>query len=77
FAMAYRSMAAAYNNMGFFGAGRNARKKAFELRDRVSDREHFLIEGDYYWSSEKTLDKAIQAFRGLLELYPDDSIAIT
>jgi tetratricopeptide (TPR) repeat protein len=77
FAMAYRSMANAYGNMGFFGPRRDARQKAFELRDRVSDRERFLIEGDYYWSSEKTLDKAIEAYRGLLELYPDDSIGLT
>ncbi len=77
FAMAYRSMASAYGNMRFFGPQRNARQKAFELRDRVSDRERFVIEGDYYWSSEKTLDKAIEAYRGLLELYPDESIAIT
>ncbi len=77
FAMAYRSMAAAYSNMGYLGARKNARQKAFELRDRVSDRERFLIEGDYYWSSEKTLVKAIEAYSGLLELYPDDSIAIT
>ncbi len=77
FAMAYRSIAAAYGNMGFLPAQRNARKKAFDLRDRVSDRERFLIEGDYYWSSEKTLDKAIQAFSELLELYPGDSIALT
>jgi tetratricopeptide (TPR) repeat protein len=77
FAMAYRSMASAYGNMGFSGARRNARQKAFELRDRVSDRERFLIEGDYYWTSEKTLDKAIEAYRGVLELYPDESIAAT
>ncbi len=77
FAMAYRSMASAYGNMGFVPARMNARQKAFELRDRVSDRERFLIEGDYYWSSEKTLDKAIEAYRGVLELYPDESIAIT
>jgi len=77
FAMAYRSMASAYGNMGFRPAWKNARQKAFELRDRVSDRERFLIEGDYYWTSEKTLDKAIEAYRGLLELYPDDPIACT
>jgi serine/threonine protein kinase/predicted Zn-dependent protease len=77
FAMAYRSMAAAYYNMGFRPARKNALQKAFELRDRVSNRERFLIEGDYYWASEKTLDKAIKAFRGLLEVYPDDSIGVT
>ena len=77
FAMAYRSMASAYGNMGFSAARRNARQKAFELRARVSERERYLIEGDYYWSSEKTLDKAIEAYRRLLELYPGYSSAIT
>ena len=77
FAMAYRSMASAYGNLGFTPAKKNARQKAFELRDRVSDRERFLIEGDYYWTSEKTLDKAVEAYSGLLELYPDDPIALT
>ncbi|GAG51901.1 unnamed protein product, partial [marine sediment metagenome] len=77
FAMAYRSMASAYGNLGFGPAKKNARQKAFELRDRVSDRERFLIEGDYYWSSEKTLDKAVEAYSDLLELYPDDPIALT
>jgi tetratricopeptide (TPR) repeat protein len=77
FAMAYRSMASAYANLGFGPARNNARQKAFELRDRVSDRERFLIEGDYYWTSEKTFDKAIEAFSELLELYPNDPIALT
>jgi tetratricopeptide (TPR) repeat protein len=77
FAMAYRSMASAYGNLGFGPAKKNARQKAFELRDRVSDRERFLIEGDYYWTSEKTLDKAVEAYSELLELYPDDPIALT
>jgi tetratricopeptide (TPR) repeat protein len=77
FAMAYRSMASAYSNLGWLVARRNAHNKAFELRDRVSDRERFLIEGGYFWSSERTLDKAIEAYSGLLELYPDESIAIT
>ena len=77
FAMAYRSLASSYGNMGFSGPRKNARQKAFELRNRVSDRERFLIEGDYYWSAEKTFDKAIEAYSGLLELYPDESIAIT
>ncbi len=77
FAMAYRSMAAAYGNLGYAPARLKARQKAFELRDRVSERERFLIEGDYYWTSEKTLDKAVEAYSELLELYPDDSIALT
>ncbi|MCK4805480.1 MAG: tetratricopeptide repeat protein, partial [Spirochaetes bacterium] len=48
--------------------------KAFELSDRVSERERYIIHADYYGLSEKTLDKAIEAFKKLLELYPDDPI---
>jgi serine/threonine protein kinase/predicted Zn-dependent protease len=77
FAMAYRSMASAYGNLGYAPARLKARQKAFELRERVSERERFVIEGDYYWTSEKTLDKAVEAYSGLLELYPDDPIALT
>ena len=77
FAMAYRSMAAAYGNMGFLLGRKNAHQKAFELRDRVSERERYAIEGDYYGISEKTLDKSIDAYKKLLDLYPEDSIGIT
>ena len=77
FAMAYRSLAAAYGNMGFLPASKNAHQKAFELRDRVSERERYTIEGDYYRISEKTLDKSIAAYKKLLDLYPGDSIGIT
>ncbi len=77
FAMAYRSMASTYGNLGYRPARLKAREKAFELRDRVSERERFLIEGDYYWTSQKTFAKAVEAYSKLLELYPDDPIALT
>ncbi|NIM10448.1 MAG: tetratricopeptide repeat protein [Candidatus Aminicenantes bacterium] len=74
FAMAFRSMAASYGNLGFFFKGRKYLKKAVELSDRLSDRERYLIQGDFYGQTEKTYDKAIKAFKRLLELYPWDSI---
>jgi len=43
------------------------------LSDRVSERERYQIEGSFYWQNEKTFDKAIQAYKNLLELYPEDS----
>jgi len=73
FPTAYRSMAMAYNNMGLFSEGRKYVQKAFEYSNRVSDRERYRNEAEYYRLSERTSDKAIEAFLKLLELYPDDS----
>ena len=75
FAMAYRSMATAYSNWGFRAKSEEYRQKAMALVDRVSDRERGLVEGNYYSRSEKTYDKSIEAYRKVLELYPDDPVA--
>jgi serine/threonine protein kinase/tetratricopeptide (TPR) repeat protein len=75
FAMAYRSLAAAYSNMGFRAKADENRQKALELADRISDRERWLIEGYYYQNSEMTYDKAIEALGKVVELYPDDPMA--
>ncbi len=73
FATAYRSMAMAYYNMGLFAEGRKYVQKAFEYSNRISDRERYRNEAEYYRLSERTSDKAIEAYFKLLELYPDDS----
>jgi eukaryotic-like serine/threonine-protein kinase len=75
FAMAYRSMAAAYSNLGFRAKADENRQKALELADRISDRERWLIEGYYYQNSEMTYDKALEALRKVVKLYPDDPMA--
>jgi serine/threonine protein kinase/Tfp pilus assembly protein PilF len=72
FAMAYRGMATAYGNMGFIKKQREAFQKAMGLIDRVSERERYVIQGCYYMSDPRTLDKAIETINKLLELYPDD-----
>jgi tetratricopeptide (TPR) repeat protein/tRNA A-37 threonylcarbamoyl transferase component Bud32 len=75
FAMAYRLMAIANGNMGLWSERMKCLQKALELSDRVSDRERYQIQGDFYARSEKTYDKAIEAFNKLLQVYPDDSTA--
>jgi serine/threonine protein kinase/Flp pilus assembly protein TadD len=77
FAMAYRSMAMGYSNLLLASQKQTCLKKAFELTDRLSDRERYTIEGDYYRESERSYDKAVEAYERLLELYPDDSIGGT
>jgi tetratricopeptide (TPR) repeat protein len=74
FAMAYRSVAMAYGNLGYSADEKKNIQKAFELSDRASDRERYIIQGDYYSQSESTYDKAIEAYNKLLALYPDDRI---
>ncbi|UCE21534.1 MAG: tetratricopeptide repeat protein [Candidatus Aminicenantes bacterium] len=74
FATAYRGMASAYRNMSYYSEGNKWLQKAIELKDRVSERERHQIQGDFYGGSEKTYDKAIEAYNKLLKLYPDDLI---
>ena len=46
-------------------------EKAFELSDRLSEKELVVIRGQYFGSLERTYDKALEAFNELSELYPD------
>ncbi len=75
FATAYRSMGIAYGNLGYSTKSRDFRTKAFELSDRVSDREKYRNQAEFYGLSDRTRDKEIEAFRQLLALYPDDLFA--
>jgi serine/threonine protein kinase/Tfp pilus assembly protein PilF len=75
FAMAYRSMAMSYNNSYYMAKAEACLKKAMELSDRVSPKERYLLEADYYSRSEAMTPKAIEAYKKFLEIYPDDSFA--
>ena len=75
FAMAYRSMAMSYQNSYLLTEADNCLQKALALSDRVSEREHLLLEAEVYGRAEKTLARAIEAYKKFLEIYPDDSFA--
>ncbi len=72
FAYAYVGIAISYYNLGLFSEEKKYLQKAMELSDRVSDRELYLNTAEFYSTTEKTFDKAIESFKKLLELYPDD-----
>jgi serine/threonine protein kinase/predicted Zn-dependent protease len=72
FAMAYRSMAFTYGYLDNRNRYKYYIRKAMETSHRLSDRELYLIRGDYYSLSEKTYDKAIKAYQTLQQLYPDE-----
>jgi serine/threonine protein kinase/Flp pilus assembly protein TadD len=72
FATAYRSMGMAYMVRGYSVKYRESINKAFDLSDRVSDRERYRIQAEFYGLSDRTLDKSIDAFKQLIALYPND-----
>jgi serine/threonine protein kinase len=71
FALSYDYLAMVTTTMGYFSEAKKYIEKAFELRDKASKREQYIIEGDYY-SFFEVYDKAIEAFTRLLQIYPED-----
>jgi tetratricopeptide (TPR) repeat protein len=63
FAMAYRSMAAAYGNLGNSTGARKYLAKAHELSSRLSESERMLIAADKF--------KATDRYRKFLDLWKD------
>ena len=73
FATAYRAMAAAYGGLGEVERAQENARKAYELRQNVSERERFLIEGTYYLMATGELEKAIQIYELWKQTYPRDA----
>jgi serine/threonine protein kinase/Flp pilus assembly protein TadD len=73
FAMAYSSLSNAYWSLGETNLGAENAIKAYELRKRVSDREKFYIECNYYWAAGN-LEKARQAYELWAQSYPRDDV---
>jgi eukaryotic-like serine/threonine-protein kinase len=70
FALAYDYLAGHYFNLNQPSLGATYVKKAFELRDRVTEREKFILTADYYDSVTGELEKADQAFEMYTTVYP-------
>ena len=72
FAMAYRLLGAIYGNLGQYAKSKESYEKAFRLKDRMPPREYYIIQGGYYGQSEATYPKAIEMYKKVLDIYPDD-----
>jgi len=72
FAMGYRAVGNEYSDLVEVGRARRYYTKAFELRERASEREKLVIAASYYWGVTGELDKAAQAFQQQIESYPRD-----
>ena len=72
FAMAYARIGVHYVNQSQVEAGKEWFEKAYELRDRVSERERLYLEEKYYSFVTSEIDKAIETLQTWARLYPDD-----
>jgi tetratricopeptide (TPR) repeat protein/predicted Ser/Thr protein kinase len=74
FAMAYARLGATYNNMGEPQLSSENVTKAYELRERVSERERFYITSHYYSDVTHDVNKSIEALELWKQTYPRDYI---
>ena len=74
FAMAYARLGVAYGNQGAFTRAIEYLKKAYDLRERVTERERMYIESQYALQ-QFDLPKALQSYKLFVATYPRDTAA--
>jgi tetratricopeptide (TPR) repeat protein len=73
FAAAYSALGVSYSNLREPGLASENLRKAYDLRDRVSEREKFRITATYYLLVTGELEKAIQNYELWAQTYPRSS----
>jgi eukaryotic-like serine/threonine-protein kinase len=77
FAMAWRRLAVVLSNRGLDRARvAEAATRAYELRDRVSQRERYMAEGFYHREVAQDGERSMRAYRALLDLDPEYTAAL-
>jgi tetratricopeptide (TPR) repeat protein len=74
FAMPYAWMSSVYWSLNEMGRAAENARKAYELRGKVSERERFWIEGNYYESATGELEKAAETYELWQQTYPRDDV---
>jgi eukaryotic-like serine/threonine-protein kinase len=75
FALAYSLLAAAYRNLGQKSLALEYATKAYQLRDRVSEREKLIISAEYFEARGET-EKLAQIYELLEAGYPREAASI-
>src|SRR5262245_46881575 len=75
FAMAHALLSGVYANTGRFTEAPRYAQRAFELRDRVSERERFFISWRYLVDAEQAWDKALDLAETWTRTYPREAFA--
>jgi tetratricopeptide (TPR) repeat protein len=74
FAMAYATLGVIYGNQGSQSLQREMLQKAFDRRDRASEREKLYISSHYYESATGEIEKAAEVYEQWKQAYPHDNI---
>jgi serine/threonine protein kinase/tetratricopeptide (TPR) repeat protein len=74
FAMAYATLGVVYGNLSEREQASDCLKKAFELKERASEREKLYISAHYYEVVTGQIDKAIEVYESWKETYPRDTV---
>ncbi|MGA3104652.1 MAG: protein kinase [Terriglobales bacterium] len=73
FAMAYATLGVAYNNITQTQLADTYITKAFDLKERASERERLYISSHYYDIVTGDVDKAIEVYLQWVQTYPRDT----
>jgi tetratricopeptide (TPR) repeat protein/tRNA A-37 threonylcarbamoyl transferase component Bud32 len=73
FAMAWARLGNLYSNLNQASRANAPTQKAYELRDRVSERERLFIDAHYYCYVTGELDKAVEVYELWARTYPRDA----
>jgi eukaryotic-like serine/threonine-protein kinase len=76
FAMAWRKLSSAYNNSLRFDLMAEAGRRAYEHRDRLTERERYLTEATYYNTVLDDQARTIAAYQAVLRSDPDNATAL-
>ena len=77
FAIAYAGLAVHYGNLGQASLSADYAKKAYDLRDRVSERERYRISALYFQNVTSEVEKATEAYELWAKSYPRDFVPHT
>ncbi|HMI50528.1 MAG TPA: protein kinase [Candidatus Saccharimonadales bacterium] len=76
FAMAHATLGVVYDNLTHRKKAQDLLAKAYELRDRASERERFYILAHYYGEGSGQVEKQIEVYEEWNRTYPRDSVPL-
>jgi len=76
FAMAHATLGVVYDNLTHRKKAQDLLTKAYELRDRASERERFYILAHYYGEGSGQIEKQIEVYEEWNRTYPRDSVPL-
>ena len=77
FAMAYARLGTVYSNLEESALGFENAKKAFDLRERVTEREKYYIDSHFYDFGAGDREKAAKVYEQWSQTYPHDQVPVS